>query len=49
MKFGFRCVIVEELVRIPCGAVLQDFRNVGVKFDQRPADRENLNITELKT
>lgn len=42
MKFGFRCVTVEELGRIPCGAVLQNFRNVGVKFDQRPADSRKL-------
>lgn len=48
-KFGFRCVTLEELVRKPVGDVLQNFRNVDVKFDQRIANSRNMDITELKT
>lgn len=49
MKFGFRCVTVEEPVRIPCGAVLQDFRNLGESLIRDLQTVENLNITELQT
>lgn len=48
-KFGFRCVTLEELVRKPVGDVLQNFRNVDVKFDQRIVNSRNMDITELKT
>lgn len=48
-EFGFRCVTLEELVRKPVGDVLQNFRNVDVKFDQRIVNSRNMDITELKT
>lgn len=47
-QFGFRCVTFGELVRNPRGDILQAFKNVDAKFDQKATKSRNLNITELK-